>query len=64
MRSQLRADTLTTSLNFDANRIDKFYLLLRRFVNAAFRLLASEDWNQAAVARFAALTIKAGGPLW
>ncbi|PWN22351.1 Nop52-domain-containing protein [Microstroma glucosiphilum] len=47
----------------DKWRIDKFYLLLRRFVNAAFRLLASEDWNEAAVARFAALTVKTGGPL-
>lgn len=39
-------------------------MLLRRFVNAAFRLLASEGWEPAAVDLFASLLTKTGGPLW
>lgn len=38
-------------------------MLLRRFLNAAFRLLATEGWDGAAVAHLGRLLTKAGGPL-
>lgn len=33
----------------DRLRIDKFYLLIRRFVNASFRLMARHGWSSEAV---------------
>lgn len=36
----------------DKHRIDKFYLLVRRFVASGFQLLAEEHWNLVAVKRF------------
>lgn len=44
-------------------RMDKFYLLIRRFTNAALRLLARENWDRDATARFCGLLFKEGGPL-
>lgn len=44
-------------------RIDKFYLLLRRFVNAAFRLLARDSWDEGSIVHFSRLMVKEGGPL-
>lgn len=46
-------------------RINKFYLLLRRFINAAFRLLARDAWDAASVEHFGRLLVKTegGGPL-
>jgi hypothetical protein len=29
----------------DSGRIDKFYMLIRRFVNASFRLLQRSGWK-------------------
>lgn len=49
---------------FCDHRMDKFYLLLRRFTNASFRLLATEQWDPAAVTDFLRLLQKEGGPLW
>jgi ribosomal RNA-processing protein 1 len=43
--------------------VDKFYLLFRRFTNAAFRLLARQGWEQEGVSQFVALLVKEGGPL-
>lgn len=46
-------DTLVSEWSgLDKHRIDKYYLLVRRFVAAGFRLLAEEKWSPAAVARF------------
>lgn len=36
----------------DKHRVDKFYLLVRRFVAAGFRLLAEERWPAAGVSEF------------
>lgn len=41
-----------------ARSINKFYLLLRRFLNAAFRLLSLEAWDPAAVDHFGRLLVK------
>lgn len=38
-------------------------MLLRRFVNAALRLLAREQWDGASVSHFSRLLVKTGGPL-
>ncbi|CAO1637987.1 unnamed protein product [Parajaminaea phylloscopi] len=47
----------------DKWRVDKFYMLLRRFVNAALRLLAREQCDRNSVAHFSRLLVKPGGPL-
>jgi ribosomal RNA-processing protein 1 len=46
-----------------AFRIDKFYLLFRRFVNAAFKLLARQGWEEEDVSQFTESLTKQGGPL-
>lgn len=43
--------------------MDKFYLLFRRFTNAAFRLLARQGWEEDNVSQFTSLLTKEGGPL-
>jgi ribosomal RNA-processing protein 1 len=48
----------------DKWRMDKFYLLVRRFANAGFRLVAREQWDAAAVAELARIMRKQGGPMW
>jgi len=30
--------------------LDKYYMLIRRYINATFRLLAREDWSAEAIA--------------
>lgn len=47
----------------DKWRVPKFLLLFRRFVNAAFRFLAREQWNAEGVDRFNAMLLKESGPL-
>lgn len=47
----------------DKHRIDKFYLLVRRFVQVGFRLLAEEKWEPQAVSQFTRMFRKAGGSL-
>ena len=55
-------DTLVAEwAGLDKHRIDKYYLLVRRFVAAGFRLLAEEQWHPAAVARFRAILGKFEG---
>lgn len=44
-------------------RQDKFYLLMRRYVNATFRLLAREGWSEDAVNAVNAIMGGEGGPL-
>ena len=47
----------------DKWRVDKFYLLFRRFVNAAFRLLARQGWEEGGLSQFTESLTKQGGPL-
>jgi ribosomal RNA-processing protein 1 len=44
-------------------RLDKFYLLIRRFVHAAFLLLKREEWDPTAIAEYNSLLTGPGGPL-
>jgi len=46
-------DTLVSEWSgLDKHRIDKYYLLVRRFVAAGFKLLAEEKWSAPAVEKF------------
>ena len=44
--------------------IDKFYMLIRRFVNASFRLLMRSEWDESACNEYNDILTKPGGPLW
>ena len=43
--------------------MDKFYLLLRRYVNATFRLLAREDWSTESIRQVHDILTEGGGPI-
>lgn len=45
-------------------RIDKYYMLVRRFVNATFRLLIRTKWDPAACQEYNNILCHEGGPLW
>lgn len=45
------------------DRMDKFYLLIRRFVNATFRLLSRPGWKGEAVEAVNQLYSVKGGPM-
>ncbi|WVF68251.1 hypothetical protein IAT40_003016 [Kwoniella sp. CBS 6097] len=77
-RSESPADRLQASLAFlegfwdaivrewagiDRLRMDKYYLLMRRYVNATFRLLAREKWRSEAVEAVSKILSKNGGPM-
>ncbi|PIL31428.1 hypothetical protein GSI_06129 [Ganoderma sinense ZZ0214-1] len=47
----------------DRLRIDKYYMLVRRFVNASFRLLIREGWDASVVNEYNAILTDRGGPL-
>lgn len=47
----------------DRLRMDKYYMLVRRFVNATFRLLSSTGWNNAACEYYNNILTDQGGPL-
>ncbi|WVQ95804.1 hypothetical protein IAU59_002903 [Kwoniella sp. CBS 9459] len=47
----------------DRLRMDKYYLLMRRYVNATFRLLAREKWRAEAVEAVNKVLSKNGGPM-
>ncbi|KAI1793170.1 Nop52-domain-containing protein [Ganoderma leucocontextum] len=49
--------------SIDRLRIDKYYMLVRRFVNASFRLLIREGWDAAAVKEYNSILTGRGGPL-
>ncbi|KAK4058538.1 hypothetical protein OIO90_000700 [Microbotryomycetes sp. JL221] len=49
--------------SLDRLRLDKFYLLIRRFVNVAFRLLERELWDLHAIREYNALLTGPNGPL-
>jgi ribosomal RNA-processing protein 1 len=43
--------------------MDKYYMLVRRFVNASFRLLITEKWSSTAVDEYNAILTGKSGPL-
>ncbi|KAH7108081.1 Nop52-domain-containing protein [Auriculariales sp. MPI-PUGE-AT-0066] len=47
----------------DRLRMDKFYMLVRRFVNSSFRLLAKSKWDEVACTEFNAMLTARGCPL-
>jgi ribosomal RNA-processing protein 1 len=47
----------------DRLRMDKFYMLIRRYVNATFRLLAREGWSSEAVEGVNAILGAQRGPM-
>ena len=44
-------------------RMDKFYMLVRRFVNASFRLLVREKWAENICVEYNEILTRPGGPL-
>ncbi|KAH9913329.1 Nop52-domain-containing protein [Epithele typhae] len=49
--------------SIDRLRIDKYYMLVRRFVNASFRLLIRAEWDGAACKEYNGILTQHGGPL-
>ncbi|ORY34723.1 nucleolar protein,Nop52-domain-containing protein [Naematelia encephala] len=47
----------------DRLRVDKFYMLIRRYVNATFRLLARGGWKEEQVGRVNDVLAGKGGPI-
>ncbi|KAG7099613.1 hypothetical protein E1B28_001441 [Marasmius oreades] len=47
----------------DRLRMDKYYMLVRRFVNASFRLLLRNDWEQKICEEYNNILTRQGGPL-
>ena len=45
-------------------RIDKYYMLVRRFVNVSFRLLMRVEWEKNACEEYSNILSDTGGPLW
>ena len=43
--------------------MDKFYLLLRRYTNATFRLLARENWSLESIRQVTAILTEGMGPI-
>ncbi|KAL4062983.1 nucleolar protein,Nop52-domain-containing protein [Scleroderma yunnanense] len=47
----------------DRLRMDKYYMLIRKFVNATFRLLIRAKWNESAIEEYHSILSNTGGPL-
>ncbi|KAJ7040438.1 nucleolar protein,Nop52-domain-containing protein [Mycena alexandri] len=47
----------------DRLRLDKYYMLVRRFVNATFRLLGRAEWDKSACTTYNDILTSEGGPL-
>ncbi|KAF8585131.1 Nop52-domain-containing protein [Ramaria rubella] len=47
----------------DRLRLDKYYMLIRKFTNAAFRLLIRDDWKEEICLEYNAILSTRGGPL-
>jgi ribosomal RNA-processing protein 1 len=45
-------------------RIDKYYMLVRRYVNASFRLLMRVEWDKHVCDEYNDILSGKGGPLW
>ena len=50
-------ETMITSM-------DKYYMLVREFVNSSFRLLIRTQWDGASVREYNDILTCRGGPLW
>ncbi|GAA5929657.1 Rrp1p [Sporobolomyces koalae] len=50
-------------VGLDRLRIDKFYMLIRRFVEVGFRFLEREDWDERAIELYNDVLTGPGGPL-
>lgn len=48
----------------DLPRIDKYYMLIRRFTNATFRLFIREKWDKDVCLEYNRIISNEGGPLW
>ncbi len=44
--------------------MDKYYMLIRRFVNSSFRLLMRYDWDSGSFQTYNDILTAKGGPLW
>jgi len=49
--------------SIDRLRIDKYYMFIRRYVNASFRLLMGAEWDSAACTEYNSILTDRGGPL-
>ncbi|KAI5121317.1 hypothetical protein M0805_003784 [Coniferiporia weirii] len=47
----------------DRLRMDKYYMLVRKFMNASFRLLIRTEWDRGAVDEYNSILTARGGPL-
>ncbi len=47
-----------------SRRMDKYYMLIRRFVNATFRLLMRTEWDIAVITEYNHVLTSPGCPLW
>lgn len=45
-------------------RIYKYYMLVRRFINATFRLLLRSKWERAHCEEYSQILVGESGPLW
>ncbi|GAA5913932.1 Rrp1p [Sporobolomyces salmoneus] len=50
-------------VGLDRLRIDKFYLLIRRFIEVGFKVLEREDWDPKAIELYNEVLTSPGGPL-
>lgn len=46
------------------SRIDKYYMLVRRYINASFKLLSRAGWDKASCEEYNDILTHEGGPLW
>ena len=54
----------STRSSLFCSSIDKYYMLVRRFVNASFRLLVRAGWDSATCREYNSILTNQGGPLW
>ncbi|GAA6013039.1 hypothetical protein JCM11491_000949 [Sporobolomyces phaffii] len=50
-------------VGLDRLRIDKFYMLIRRFIEVGFKVLEREDWDPKAIELYNEVLTSPGGPL-
>ena len=44
--------------------MDKYYMLVRKFINASLRLMGRDEWNREAILAYNEILARKGGPLW
>jgi ribosomal RNA-processing protein 1 len=64
LRCVCRMSLSTSSQSLSILRIDKYYMLVRRFVNASFRMLMRAKWKQEYCEEYNRILTHSGGPLW